>query len=151
MSRGNAVNLDAVSRAHRMLSVFADNYSHIYKPAIVFDIDGTLVDEEAGLPILPVIKVYNQSLELGFSNFIVTARTNYDKTNELTKKQLKECGILNYSGLVFRPDAFVDVSTFKKGARKQIHDSGFTILMSVGDNVCDIGDYGGLGVLLKPK
>lgn len=120
--------------------------SHI-NPVIVYDIDDTLIDSQ-GRPIEPIIRTYWHAKNLGFKTVIITARE--DRHIEPTKQQLHSHGIVNYSGLYFRPSLVTDLATYKLSARKNIHERGSTVVMSIGDMPFDIGKYGGIGFLV-PK
>jgi hypothetical protein len=43
-----------------------------------------------------------------------------------------------------------DIKEFKKMARKGILDKGYTPLMSIGDMYWDVGEYGGIGIIVLP-
>ena len=38
---------------------------------------------------------------------------------------------------------------YKEDTRKKITDEGYTIILSIGDQLCDIGKYGGKGILIS--
>jgi hypothetical protein len=61
---------------------------------------------------------------------------------------LLELGITNYYDLIFRDTKEKDYIIYKQNARKYFYDKGFFALMSIGDNKCDIGSYGGIGILI---
>lgn len=123
------------------------NKSIINKPVIVYDIDDTLIDSK-GRPIEPIIRTYWRAKNLGFTIVIVTARE--DRHIEPTRRQLHSYGIVNYNGLYLRPSYETDLAKYKLSARKNIHDRGSTVIMSIGDMPFDIGKYGGIGFLV-PK
>jgi len=50
-----------------------------------------------------------------------------------------------------RPEYMNDIKEYKKQARKQIIDYGYTPLMSIGDMYWDIGEYGGIGIIVLPE
>ena len=117
--------------------------------AIIFDIDDTLIDRW-GNCILPVVHLYHHAQLLGLIPFIVTAREFENNNVNFTFEQLKRCDIINFQDVYFRSPEMKDISQYKNMCRKQIHDLGYNVLMSVGDMPWDIGQYGGVGILLKP-
>lgn len=122
--------------------------NHLHNPAIlavVFDIDGTLIDEH-DQPIRPIVSLYNFCKALKTSLFIVTARE--ESSREETHKELSRHGITDYVDSYFRHKHEYNVEKQKTQARKDIHDRGYDVVMSVGDMPWDIGKYGGYGVLL---
>ena len=68
---------------------------------------------------------------------------------EYTKKQLHHCNIDEYKQIYFRsPNITNNPWIYKMNARKNIHYNGYIILMSIGDMIWDIGEYGGKGFIL---
>ena len=120
------------------------------QPAVVFDIDGTLVhDNTWDSPIWSVINFCNHCKEIGFSTIIVTARPGWEHNMESTKNSLQKLG-LRCDSFFFRHPDYKDLDQFKTQTREFIStDKNYKILMSIGDNEWDIGQYGGLGVLMK--
>ena len=64
-----------------------------------------------------------------------------------TIQQLQYLGITNYKRLYFRRPNDKRISYAKKMARKHIHIQ-HDIILSIGDQPGDIGEYGGIGILL---
>jgi predicted secreted acid phosphatase len=118
--------------------------------AVIFDIDGTLVHEHTwSNPIWSVINFCNYCKEIGIATIIVTARPAWDKNIELTKNALKKLG-LNCDLFFFRKPDYEDLNNFKLSTRHYISTcENYNVLMSIGDNVWDIGEYGGTGILMK--
>jgi phosphoglycolate phosphatase-like HAD superfamily hydrolase len=112
--------------------------------AVVFDIDGTLLNEDT--PILPVIHLYNTCKSLGYNLFIVTARDSHG-INE-TVDQLNSMHITDYTSMYFRVPTYWDMYKYKETSRESIENKGYHIVLSIGDSEWDIGKFGGYGVLL---
>ena len=114
---------------------------------IVFDIDDTLIANN-NKPISDTIDFYNFLLNKNIKPVIVTARVNTPRNMEMTKRQLKSHGITKYKYLYLRPSKY-NVWEYKTNARKDITNRGYNIEMSIGDKPWDIGQYGGIGVLIE--
>jgi predicted secreted acid phosphatase len=120
-------------------------------PAIVFDIDGTLIDDTTYQPIDYITSFYNYCLSLGLTVFIITARPSTNNNVKHTTDMLHDNGISGWKGIYFARDRSVDIPGYKLKSRKHIYDRGYTVLMSLGDNWFDIGKYGGFGVIVNKK
>ena len=136
------------------LSKVSDNV--LIKPCLVFDIDGTiiyekefrLIDLEDNI-IMDVYKLllYAQNV-LKIPIVIITARFLDKESLKETKKLLKRMRI-KYVKLYLMDEVTYNQATphkFKREARKELVDEGFTPLMSFGDNYGDYGEHGGIGV-----
>ena len=124
---------------------------HIPKnAAMVFDIDHTLLDQHGG-PIEPIVYLFHFVKQKGIQPVIITARLGHEKNIEWTKNQLKKhnLGGDNIS-MYFLPPDKTDPWRYKYHARKNVHERGLTVIMSIGDEQWDIGEYGGIGFKL-PK
>jgi predicted secreted acid phosphatase len=120
--------------------------------AIIFDIDDTLLIPEINKPIPETLFFYNWVKARGFKPVIVTARIGTLQNINLTIKQLKNLGIQDYEYIFFLPPESRDVANYKLLARKHISDLyDGEVVMSVGDNPWDVGDYGGYSVLLTKR
>lgn len=112
--------------------------------ALVFDIDGTLMNDEK--PIQPVVDLYNIGKSLGFHIFIITARDTNGVAETIA--QLEKIGVIDYESMYFRLPIYWDMNEYKEKCRKSITDKGYHVVLSIGDTAWDIGNYGGYGVLL---
>lgn len=119
-------------------------------PAVVFDIDSTLVDIDQR-PITPIIRAYNYIQKKGIPIFVVTARPGTEENIKITVEQLNSMGV-STDMLYFLPEGKEDLARFKTLARRHIVEKrGYNIVMSVGDSWWDImGENVGLGVFI-PK
>ena len=119
-----------------------------YNAAIVFDIDDTLIPSTRNVSLKKVRDFYYFVKSLGgITTFIITGRPDYSVNATFTKDELNRIGVNNYHTLFMRPRD-QDMIQYKRSRRKIIHDSGFSIIMSIGDQISDVGDYGGYSVLL---
>lgn len=113
------------------------------KPAIVYDIDNTLIDSK-GYALDPIIKTYHYAKTKGFLPFLVTARQAEPETTEATIYQLASIGIEN-NIIYFLPVGSKNVARYKTLARKDINRN-HKVAMSIGDSHWDFGQYGGIGI-----
>jgi predicted secreted acid phosphatase len=132
------------------------------KPAIVFDVDETLLSnwtaivadgfvygprsqaeatDEIGTAIKPSLDLYNLAKAKGISIFLITGRG--EATREHTAHNLEREGFTGYEQLVLKPAGFTGTTVaYKAGARKAIEDQGYDILATVGDQYSDLaGGY----------
>lgn len=118
-------------------------------PIVVYDVDNTLIDNN-GRPLVPIIQTYNYVKSKGINTAIVTARVGTSENVEYTRQQLSHHGINGYLYMYFRPVHNIGDAAgqhyFKFKSRKNIHERGHTVVMSVGDMPWDIGEYGGYGI-----
>jgi predicted secreted acid phosphatase len=120
---------------------------------VFFDIDDTLLRPYAiePTPVQPVLNFYKYLTSHGYNVAIITARADYEENLKYTLNDLKNIGIENdYKYLILRPQYIEDIKEFKKMARKGILDKGYTPLMSIGDMYWDVGEYGGIGIIVLP-
>ena len=115
--------------------------------AVVFDIDDTLISSKNGQPVTNICNLYNYCRQKGYGMYIITARAGTPYGVKYTMQQLQQCGITGYKKLFFRPPLDMNVPLYKKNARKSIPE---TVVMSVGDQPWDIGEYGGIGLIVRP-
>jgi hypothetical protein len=119
------------------------------RPAIVFDVDSTLLDPENKV-IKPIRTIYHYARMLGLSVIIITSRAGIQEVIDLTWQQLKVAGITDIEFCYFRQPTTYNNWSFKRNSRLNIHERGFTVVMSLGDEPWDIGEYGGVGIIV-PK
>lgn len=117
-------------------------------PAIIFDIDDTLIDSEDNI-IYPILNIYKFAKVLNLTIIIVTNRSGDENSIKFTLDQLKKHNITHYKSIYFRsPERENNPWRFKEISRKNIFDRGFNVIMSIGDQQWDIGKYGGVGFVL---
>lgn len=114
-------------------------------PVIIFDIDDTLINYR-GEVIDQVVMIYNYAKMIGITPMIITSRPIYPQIVKWTRKQLLRNNITGYNSIYMRPVSKTDHWKFKLQSRKNIYDRGFNVVMSLGDQPWDIGEYGGIGV-----
>lgn len=135
--------ITAIARyAIRML----DSIELPYKPAIVFDIDFTLLDRYNNI-IEHIRMIYYYACMLGITVVIITSRAGTKEVIELTQNIMSSYGLTEIRFWYFRkPDNYNNWS-FKRNSRSDVHKRGYTIIMSIGDSDWDItGDYTGIGI-----
>lgn len=132
------------------------------KPAIVFDVDETLLSnwtaivadgfvygpksqaeatDEIGTAIKPSLDLYNLAKAKGIDIFLITGRGEAQRAP--TADNLQREGFTGYQQLVLKPAGFTGTTVaYKAGARKAIEDQGYDILATVGDQYSDLaGGY----------
>jgi uncharacterized alpha/beta hydrolase family protein len=125
------------------LDIMKENdYFNLKFPAVMFDIDDTLIEQPSGKPIKPIIKLLNKCLRDRLIILIITARDSdyYSETvEELRKNNIK------YGFLYLRKHGIDDMRTFKSLIKKKLaEENEITTIMSVGDNTIDVsGEYSG--------
>jgi predicted secreted acid phosphatase len=117
--------------------------------AIVFDIDHTLLDW-VGNPIHPIVYLYHAVRSKGIHPVIITARWGSQRNIEWTRQQLQNAGINGWKFMYFLPENKRDPVHYKRVSRKNVHERGLHVIMSIGDEYWDIGEYGGHGIIV-PK
>jgi hypothetical protein len=117
----------------------------VNNPAIVLDIDGTVLKNQPGgnaKCVLCFRSLARACANAGIAIFVVTARPDGNHNKRWTVSQLEQCGIEPIAGLYMRPED-QDFCEFKHSARKHIRASQYTVLLSVGDQFADLSsrDY----------
>ena len=124
------------------------NMSITPNSVVVFDIDDTLI-HISGKCIEPIRKVFDYTKEIGLIPIIITNRSGTPDIVNYTKNQLSECCLVGYRSLYFREPSKPDNPyRYKEISRKSIHEKGMTVVMSIGDQLWDIGKYGGVGYIV---
>jgi len=114
--------------------------------AVVFDIDDTLINTDTGRLMPKTFSLYQYCVSRGYHVYIITARARTYEAVLYTVNQLKSLGIHGYKLIAFRQPDDWDIPTYKLNARKAIPQQ---VVMSVGDQDWDIGQYGGVGVIVR--
>lgn len=153
------------AKAFLQLAVTQNSASpHPKKLAMVLDIDDTslnnfnqmrqwdfasndgswdAIQKNTNIPAnLPVLELYNYARQLGVTVFFITARP--DVYTDSTKKALENAGYKGYAGLYLITKQYdkVPYNVFKTAIRKQISDSGYDIVVNMGDQYSDlVGGY----------
>ena len=128
------------------------------KPAIVFDIDDTLIFDSFSSKGMrsgcnyEIIKIYNTAKSLNISPILITNRPGIPNVVELTLELLKSCNIEGFVSIYFRPALEHEMNnpyTYKTYARRHATEQdNYNIVMSIGDQPWDVGDYGGIPIKL---
>lgn len=106
------------------------NSSH----AVVFDIDDTLLKPGGVLTSPFAFLLYKWFVNQGVRIYIVTARPFSFESNQLTRQQLVNVGIVYYNEIYFLPTLLHNVGQFKEVVRRQVGP----LLFSVGDQWTDM-------------
>lgn len=116
---------------------------------LILDIDDTIYDTKKDKIIEPIHDLYNYALSQNIYTVFITAREGSKYMQNITVDQLNNLGIKKYDLLYLRPPKMTDVYKYKKYARRNVVESGYTPLISIGDQPWDCGDYGGHGIYIK--
>jgi predicted secreted acid phosphatase len=142
------------------------------RPAVIFDIDETVLStwpvllsgefcwdpdrfaafiDEGHAPVIePVRQLFRLALGKNAAVFFITSRT--ERHRPATESNLNAAGLVGYQELIMRPDdPGVIGREYKKNARQRIVEGGFNVVMSVGDQLGDLGDLPGCFGLLIPN
>ena len=130
------------------LEIYSKN-SRKEKISIVLDIDGTIIDENS-VPITPVYAFYKYCMSKGLDLIIITARPGFKENVHGTINMLLNLG-LPHQNIYFMRNGYSDQPTFKLHARKDLKNKGYNTLLSIGDNWWDVGEHGGVGVIINKK
>jgi len=117
------------------------------KYCVVFDIDDTLIRSKDHSIIYPIYHLYQYAQSKGIYTVLITARPGLMNNMRLTMEELRDKNI-KYDLLYFKPPHMTDIEKYKLFARKELYDSGYTCIFSIGDMYWDTGDYGGIPILL---
>ena len=112
----------------------------VTKPALVLDIDGTiLLNKENGGArcVLHFGSLVRACVNNGITIFCVTARPEEKENREYTEAQLQKCSIQPVAKVFMRPPD-TEYAKYKYSARRQIEESGYAILLTIGDQFADI-------------
>jgi predicted HAD superfamily phosphohydrolase YqeG len=121
------------------------NYFGLDKPAVMFDIDDTLISYSKE-PLKPIIELLKKCKRDGLMIIIITARDS-EYTNQ-TAEELAHFDI-PYDRLYLRGRKD-SLESFKSQIKEYISkNDDIQVLMSLGDNIMDItGDYSGYWIKL---
>lgn len=121
--------------------------------AISFDIDGTLYKYGIYDPmsqadyIKSVYDFFQYCKTLPIFLFIITARPNYPQNVKSTNASLSKHNLQGVEHYFLNPGENQIIG--KQNIRKMLTDQGYEFVMSIGDNVCDVGKFGGIGFLVN--
>lgn len=130
------------------IDIIDNRNKEIKNHVVIFDIDDTIYNVMNNNTIEPIFDLYNYAIKNNLYVIFITAREGNQTTINFTEEQLKFFNI-KYDLLYFRPPSMTDVYIYKKYARRNVVDSGYTPLFSIGDMDWDIGEYGGIGIHIK--
>ena len=114
--------------------------------AVVFDIDDTIIDSTTHRLMPKTFSLYQYCIDRGYHVYIVTARARTPQGIRYTLDQLRDAGIGGFRAIAFRAPDEMDMYAYKRNARRAIPEH---VIMSVGDQPWDVGQYGGFGVIVR--
>lgn len=102
-----------------------------------------IVSPEASIPIPGTLRLYKHALASGVSVFFITGRPGPGTPNDqtaATTRNLEAAGYKNWAGLILHGPAYPshDTITYKSDARASILESGYTLLLNLGDQWSDL-------------
>lgn len=143
------------------------------KPAIVLDVDGTVLknyDNDVAKCVVGFRSFVEACVGAGIAVFIVTARPDSPSNRRWTERQLEACGLWRHITHMYMREEHEDNGPFKYESREHIRHAGYTIMLSVGDQFLDLarkqpkgeldnhevwvgslGDNGGLAIKLPSE
>lgn len=95
-------------------------------------------------PIQPTLDLYRLARQKGYQVFFITGRTDTPKNRRITEENLRKAGYDSWKALYLKPVNYSQSSVvpYKSGARKEITEAGFGIVLNVGDQYSDLeGGY----------
>lgn len=122
---------------------------------VFFDIDDTLLNTKKGMtPISPIVDLHHACKSMGLKIIIITARPYTEENRIHTENQLLQYGItyellymspyLSYNGI-----SQSAIYEYKRLSRQDALERLDGIpLFSVGDKEWDVGQYGGIGLII---
>src|SRR5262249_7403485 len=146
--------------ADECLAVAQQARTTVERPAVVFDIDETLlsnwpyeIDDDFARsiplfgdwarraecqPIEPVKRFFVAMRDAGVACFVITGR--HESLRGATERNLERAGLAGWRGISFRPsdDHAPSVVPFKSGERAKIEQQGYTIVANIGDQQSDL-------------
>ena len=154
-----------------LVSTCGDTSEAVCRPAVVFDVDDTLITayklyadngftlvgnqwrnsvfacEDA--PIVPTRNLFNAVKRLGAAVFLITGRTESERA--VTVKCLHKLGITGWQQLITKTPATASLSNevYKSRARAALEAQGWRLGFSIGDQLSDLtGGHVAHGFLL---
>jgi len=88
-------------------------------------------------PIVPVLELFRLAEKLGVKAFLITGRAEQDRQN--TQANLSAAGYQNWEQLIMRPNGNSNPARiFKSAERQKIVNSGYIIVLNIGDQASDL-------------
>ena len=106
------------------------------RPAIVLDIDGTLLHYDSGgvRTDSPTADLARWCRRRNIQFFFITARD--EKHEAMTRKELRECNLEPKALFMMKGDG--ECALYKERARAHIREQGFSLILSIGDQIWDL-------------
>jgi hypothetical protein len=150
-----------IRRASALMDEAAKAQPHGTKMAVVLDIDETsltnyceevredfgyiadhydawTVSPASAMPIQWTVDLAKKAQQLGADVFFITGRPEAQRS--ATEANLKAAGYSGWKGLLLKQSgvAYTSTSSYKSGERQKIVDSGYTLLLNMGDQWSDL-------------
>lgn len=126
-------------------------FSKLQNKTVCFDIDGTIYDPYNKNFIQPIYEFYKYCVAIGLRIIIITARSDNVFNKKNTIDFFRYYDIRANRWYFMNPSFDNDMFKYKLEMRRYDTNLGNNIIMSVGDNMCDIGIYGGVSVLVREQ
>lgn len=135
---------------NKLIRSYYENLTFIpnYIPCVVFDIDGTILKDGIYSPsnnteiIQPILQFLYFLQKRGITIFILTARPDNPYNRLKTDEMLHHLNI-NFKHLfMMNMDQYDSQIIYKQNVRKYLVYKHYNIIMSLGDNTWDYGEFG---------
>jgi len=133
-----------VQKMHEGISII-NRRDKTKKYVAIFDIDETIIHENS--LIQPIYKLYQYALQEKIGIIFITAREGSSQNIKWTAEQLSKLNI-TYITIYFRPEYITDIESYKIFCRKNVTESGYEPLFSIGDMYWDVGIFGGISLYI---
>jgi len=143
------MEVDSVATAVRWaLAYLGCVRAMVARPAVVLDIDGTILVNTADghakcVHHMGVLVAACVSAKIAI--FFVTARPDTDDNRKHTERQLARCGVNKHETLYMMPPRH-EYLRYKFRARQDIISKGWNVLLAVGDQFADVSRRENLGL-----
>ncbi len=120
------------------------NYGYLHKQAdfgYIPDLWGRWVSVADAPALLPVCELFNYATEKNVTPFIITGRSEVHR--EVTVKNLEKAGCGKFKKLYMKNrQSPATTAEYKSQIRRQISESGYLIIVNIGDQLSDLsGGY----------
>lgn len=135
---------------NKLIETFSQNLHFIpnFTPCVIFDIDGTILKDNIFTPknehdiIVPILYFLYYLQKKGITIFIVTARPDFYENRLRTIEMLIDLNINYHHLFMMNLDQYNNHILYKKHVRQFLTYNNFNIIMCLGDNTWDYGEYG---------
>tara|TARA_Y100000768_G_C23880905_1_gene635196 strand:+ start:434 stop:925 length:492 start_codon:yes stop_codon:yes gene_type:complete len=138
----NQSNVNLYNELKSRLDTLLHKHLFVVNKSVIFDIDGTLYRDDVYEPTEESHKFHAVYKFLQYCNsiyvnvFIITARPSYQQNVDKTVEGLNRLGLKFVKIFFCEPGSNPFVC--KKRYRDILHSNGYALVMSIGDNLCDL-------------